>query len=91
MSGMADVVVLWMPPDREHALALSLGLVDLDRDELAARIEAARADIAANQPGIRVVVHRHTCSEVVAWMSRLGMRNTSEGRAAAFGALSIQP
>ncbi len=76
-----DVVVIWCPPAGEHELARSLGLVEHDRATVLAWVRTVREEFGA----VRVLKCR--CWRVVRALQVLGLTNTSENRAVAYGYL----
>lgn len=87
-TGKPELVVLWVPPASEHALARSLGLVEHDRADLLAIVKAVRADLERQR--IRVKVLHSRCQAVVQALSVLGLTNETQHRAAAYGWLLTQ-
>lgn len=78
-------VVLWLPPAREHRLAMSLGLIALPRDEYRRRMEEAKTE--AELRGCRVKICKARCYAVVYELSRLGLVSEPGSRAAAIALL----
>lgn len=78
-------IILWLPRSDEHALARSLGLVDLNEAELIERIRGVQRDA-----GSPVIVKRWHVWRVVRALATLGLTNTSEARANAFAYLAMR-
>lgn len=87
---MPQAIHLWRPRGDEHAVAASLGLCDADPNAVERSTEALRADAEKVFAGVPVRVHRFHVWRVVRAMVRLGVTNTSEGRAAAIGWLGSE-
>ena len=80
----ADEVVLWLPREDEHELALEFGLCEWERDDAEDLLRGAQRAIASDLPGTRVIIKRWHIWRVVRAMVRLGVGNTPDGRAAAY-------
>lgn len=82
-----DVVHLWLPRGDEHALAASLSMCEADPVLLRKLVESVQEQLARDHPGARVRVHRWHVWRVVRAMNTLGVTNTPDGRAMAYGLL----
>lgn len=83
------MIAIWLPRRDEHELAMSLGMIDGDHAEMHNRLAVAKVAIARTMPQARLVVGRWHIWRVVREMVRLGVTNTPDGRAAAFGSLAM--
>lgn len=79
---LPDQAVLWSPPNEEHELARSLGLVDCDRRTHVALLKAGKAEM--ERLGVPVVVLHSRCQRVVQALSVLGLVNGPAERSQAY-------
>jgi hypothetical protein len=79
-------VAVWLPRGRYHGLAVSLGLIQLPRQDYCAAIKDAEAQAEAK--GLKVVVLRVAPSRIVQELEILGLANDQIGRATVYATIA---
>ena len=77
---------LYLPRSRDHELAVSLGLIDLPRENYTALVAEIRGLLTAR--GIRCHIVRVSPSRVVSELERRRLSSTPEARAEVYAAIA---